>query len=687
MNSPEATFAAAVQHHQRGELSEAARMYRAVLADDPEHVDALRFLGAIAHQLGDLVEAIDSLGRAAALRPNVAALHNHHAAALLAAGRFEEAAAGCHAAIWADANYAPAHLNLGNVFHRQGRLADAAACYQTAVQIKPDYVDALNNLGLALAGLGRLDDAIVCYRRAIEIQPQYAGAYLNLANALNAQAKIEQAIEACRRAAALAPQFVTAHANLGELLQAEGRVADAEASYRQALQLTGASAIRFAIATMLPVIYDSAAEVRTWRERLEDNVQALLAAGMRLDPAKEKLPTSFFLAYQGENDRAIQQKIAELCSAGRRDYTGDFPTPAAGGKIRVGFLSSFFKDHTIGQLNRGLVERLDRERFEVVLFSLAAADDLVARQMRAAADRAIELPKDAELARQRVAEERCDLLYYTDIGMSPAAFALATARLAPVQCVTWGHPVTTGLPTIDYFVSSELVEPADAEAHYSERLARLPSLGTYYYRPELPPSPKPRRAFGLDDEHHWYLCPQTLFKFHPDFDELLAEILRRDSRGRIAIIQGRYEHWTELLVRRMHRTMADCVNRVHLVPSQARPDFLSLLAACDVMLDTLHFGGGNTSFEALALGTPVVTLPSPYLRGRITYACYQQMGVLDCVARDRAHYVDLAVRLGTDADFREHVRVQIDAAAGALFEDITAVRAIEQFFQKVARFA
>ncbi|MEX0642101.1 MAG: tetratricopeptide repeat protein [Pirellulales bacterium] len=685
MNDPDVSFAAAVGHHQRGESAEAARLYRAVLADQPDHLDALRFLGAIAHQAGDLNEAIDCLGRAAALRPQVAALHNNHAAALLAAGRLDEAEAGCRRALAADASYAAAHLNLGNVYHRQGMLTEAAAWYRSTLEIKPDYVDALNNLGLALAGLGRMDEAILCYRRAIQLQPQYAGAYLNLANALNAQARIEEAIACCRRAAELAPQFVTAHTNLGEFLHAEGRTSEAEASYRQALRIGGSGAVQFALAMMLPVIYDSAYELRAWRRRLAEKLDALLEQGVRLDPAKEKLPANFFLAYQGENDRKIQEKIAELCSAGKRDYTGDFPERTGGERIRVGFISSFFKDHTIGQLTRGLIDKLDREQFEVVLLSLAPADDAVARQMRASADQSIELPKDAESARRRVAEQRLDVLYYTDIGMAPAAFALASARLAPVQCVTWGHPVTTGLATIDYFLSSDLLETEGATEHYRERLVRLPALNTYYYRPELPASPKPRHAFGLDDEHHWYLCPQTLFKFHPDFDELLAEILRRDREARIVLIEGRYEYWTELLLRRMQRTMSDCIDRVHLVPSQSRPDFLSLLAACDVMLDTLHFGGGNTSFEALAVGTPVVTLPSKYLRGRITHGCYRKMGVMDCVALDPAHYIELAVRLGVDRDYREHVRVKIDAAAGALFEDMNAVRETERFLRDAVR--
>jgi protein O-GlcNAc transferase len=676
-------FSAAVRHYQQGDLQQAANECRAVLEADPRHLDALRLLGAICHRSGDYDIAIDCLSRAVALRPDVAGLHNHLAAVQLVAGRLDEATASCRRAMAIDPNYAEAHLNLGNVLHTQGRLAEATDCYRAVLRLAPENVDAHNNLGLALKGLGRLDEAIDCYTTAVRIRPDYAGAYVNLGNALNALARIDEAIAACQQAVRLVPNYATAHANLGNFYHSQGKLDLAAAAFEEALRLTGSATIRYTLATMVPVVYQSAAEIEGCRQRLVQNLAKLVEEGVQLDPIREKLPTHFFLAYQGRNDRPVMETIAWLCAGSTRDLTQK-PAggPRAGGRIRVGFISSFFKDHTIGQLNRGLIEKLSRERFEVTVLSLAAADDPVAGRIRESADRAIELPPDLARARQSIADEQLDLLFYTDIGMDPAAYALAVSRLAPVQCVTWGHPVTTGLPTIDYFLSSEFIEPPNADEHYSERLVKLSRLTTYYYRPELPVQRKTRGDFGLPADRRLYLCPQTLFKFHPDFDEALAEILRRDRLGLVVLLKGRYPTWTELLRERLARSMADVVDRIRFVPSQSRPDFLNLIAACDVMLDTFHFGGGNTTYEALALGTPVVTLPSALLRGRITYGCYQQMNVLDCVAADPSQYIEIAVRLGTDRNFRESVRQKILAAGDSLFEDDTAVRDIERFFEE-----
>jgi predicted O-linked N-acetylglucosamine transferase (SPINDLY family) len=98
------------------------------------------------------------------------------------------------------------------------------------------------------------------------------------------------------------------------------------------------------------------------------------------------------------------------------------------------------------------------------------------------------------------------------------------------------------------------------------------------------------------------------------------------------------------------------------------------------MLDPLHFGGGNTTYEGLAIGTPIVTLPSQFMRGRVTAACYRKMQVADCIAPDPAGYVEMALRLGTDPEYRDRVKAKILAANHVLYEDVAAVRELEQFF-------
>jgi predicted O-linked N-acetylglucosamine transferase (SPINDLY family) len=263
--------------------------------------------------------------------------------------------------------------------------------------------------------------------------------------------------------------------------------------------------------------------------------------------------------------------------------------------------------------------------------------------------------------------------------MDALTYTLAFSRMAPVQIATWGHPVTTGSPTMDYFLSSELLETPQADEHYTERLVRLPSLGTFYYRPPSASPSKRREQFGFSDDDHLYICPQTLFKFHPEFDPLLAEILRRDPRGKLALIEGRTANWTRQLQARFAHTMPDVVDRVRWLPALPNEDFLQLLAAADVMLDPPHFGGGNSSYEAFAVGLPIVTLPGKYLRSRITRALYAKMGLTDLIAANGEAYANIAVQAAGDEQFRQSLREQLHQSSPILFEDAAEISDLSTF--------
>jgi predicted O-linked N-acetylglucosamine transferase (SPINDLY family) len=204
---------------------------------------------------------------------------------------------------------------------------------------------------------------------------------------------------------------------------------------------------------------------------------------------------------------------------------------------------------------------------------------------------------------------------------------------------------------------------------------------TYQQRVSVPSSPKNREFFGIASDRHVYLCAQHLGKFHPDFDPILAGILRADGKGVVVITEDRNGGFiARQLRRRFSATIPDVARRILFLPFQATPDYLSLTAAADVLLDPLHFGGVNTSYDGFSFNKPIVTLPSRFQRGRYTLGCYRKMGVSECVASNPQQYVDIAVAMGTDAEFRAHVVEKIRLASPVLFEDMEAVREHERIF-------
>jgi predicted O-linked N-acetylglucosamine transferase (SPINDLY family) len=189
-----------------------------------------------------------------------------------------------------------------------------------------------------------------------------------------------------------------------------------------------------------------------------------------------------------------------------------------------------------------------------------------------------------------------------------------------------------------------------------------------------------RTQFGLSEHETLYLCPQTLFKVHPDFDAMLAGILRRDPRGRVVLIRNHCTLWWRQLSARFARTIPDVCRRISCIQQVGQTEFVRLLACADVVLDTIHFNGMNTSLEAFSVATPVVTLPGALQRGRHTRAMYEKMAIDSYIARDEQHYIDIAVGLGTNAALRADASQSIRERSHILFEDAFVVAEFERFF-------
>jgi predicted O-linked N-acetylglucosamine transferase (SPINDLY family) len=337
-------------------------------------------------------------------------------------------------------------------------------------------------------------------------------------------------------------------------------------------------------------------------------------------------------------------------------------------------------EHTIGKFYHGIMQKLSRERFEVVAVRPPQDRDGLGDAIGRDAERNVEIPYDLYRAREVIAAERFDILFYPDIGMTPLTYFLAFARLAPVQCVSWGHPVTTGIPALDYFISARSIEPEDAQTHYSERLILLERLPTYYWRPHHSAIAFSRAEMGFPTDARLYVCPQSLFKLHPDFDVVLATLLRRDPEARLLLLSGIHKHWDRLLAARIAKAFPDVVARVIFVPRIPQAEFFRLLMMADVILDPPFFGGGNTSYEAFAMGLPIVTWPGAFMRGRVTEGCYRQMGFTELVADSLDSYVEIALRLANDAGWRERVKTEIGARSPVLYEDAPVVAELEDFF-------
>jgi predicted O-linked N-acetylglucosamine transferase (SPINDLY family) len=394
----------------------------------------------------------------------------------------------------------------------------------------------------------------------------------------------------------------------------------------------------------------------------------------------------FRLFYQGLDDRPLQEALARALRLRCPELTYVAPhigRPRRPGPFRVAFASSTLRFHTVGRLMGGLIPYLRAPDVEVSVFQDGRQDD-AANRIAESADRAFRLAGTLADRQRIIAETEPDLLIYPEIGMEQAIWHLAFARLAPVQAVTWGHPVTTGIDTIDVYLSAVDHEPEDADRHYSERLVRLAAmpmiLGT------MPaPIPFDRARYGLPAGVPLLACLQSPFKIHPDSDALFAEVLRAAPEALLVIPHWVETVWVDRIHRRFARTHPELADRLVHVPRLEHREYLGFVQACDGLLDPPHFTGGQSTLEAFLLGTPIVTLPGALMRGRLTYGFYRRLGIEEAVASDAADFARIAARLVRDRAWRDDLGRRIRVAAGKrLLHDLTGAEALASYVRDLA---
>ncbi len=474
-----------------------------------------------------------------------------------------------------------------------------------------------------------------------------------------------------------------------------GDVIAGRAWYDRALEAAapeerGAIAINRLINT-IPQIATSAPALTEARAAFEHDLDGLLADPPHIaDPLAAINRTPFYLCYQGANDRESHARLAALllrCSPSLAYVAAHVVTPAGDGsrKLRIGFASANLGRHSVGAWYGEMVRLIfESERFEVTL--LTWESELAPRMQVAAGARHWQLEMNLESARARIESARLDMLIYTDVAMHPFPWLLAFSRLAPVQAILVGHPATSGIPALDWFVSNAHQDLPGAQSHYSEKLVRLPRIAVYVEQPTPPTQALSRAQLGMDEDTRYYLCPMMLQKIHPDFDWALAEILRRDPAAEIMLFADRARPlWQRQLEARFAHTVPESARRITFRPFAARDEFMSLLLASDAVLDTFHFSGGVTSYIALSLGVPVITLPDDQFRSRMTAGMLAQAGVADCVAHTREGYDELALRFAREPGLRADFACRIHAAHASLFATADAVDMLADWIEHVCR--
>ena len=678
-------------------LADAVASFRRALAVQPGNPLALFHLGDTLRMLGHFAEAAQHLGQLPLQAPDFVDGLVALALTLGELGHFDEAERHCRRALQLQPAKPVAHFCLGNVLLRSARLAEARQCFVAALRADPNWVPALEGLGNVLQELGQTAQASDCYRRCLELAPGQPSVHANLGRLFVEQNRFAEAEASYRQAVQADPQDPALYERLASVLQELGRAAEARNCYLQAIELQPQRAsARLALATAaLPVLAqssDEAAAIATaFADSLDELADWLHAASRPPLSAAELASTqqAFFLAYRTGNHVGLLSRYADLvgeCLGPQRR-----PQPPRRPRVRLLIVSHHVRWHSVWNIVlRGLLLHIDRQRFELIVYHLGNVEDDETTFARGLVDgwRDRQNVFDAAGWLAAAADDCPDAIFYPEIGMSSLCYFLAAHRLAPLQVAGWGHPITTGLASIDLFLSGELLEPPQADAHYREELIRLPGTGCCT-------TALPLAAEALPDEVETrlramqgprFVIAQRAIKFDPAADHHYVRIAAASGACVFIILRDPVCPWaSDLIVARLESAFRarglDPARHLLSIPWLAPASFLTLLDHCDVYLDCPAFSGYTTAWMALHRGLPIVTLEGPCMRQRLAAGLLRRAGLPATIAASADEYVTIAAELARscrDEARRAEMRAAIRAAAPTVDDDVRVVRAFEE---------
>ena len=603
--------------HQRGELVEARRRYRAILKAHPDQFDALHGFGVLEAQSKRYDEALRLLRRAVQLNPGSAEAHLDLGKVLTSLNRPEEALPGYDAALAISPGMVEALVLRGNVLLGMGRHADALASYDRALAAAPDHAEALNHRGIALHQLGRDEEALVSYGKALALVPGYADAFNNRGNALRDLRRYEDAVGDFERVLHLWPDYEYA---VGALAGLRMQCCD-------------------------------------WRTRNEDSARVIaeVRAGKR-----SVAPFTFL----GISDSARDQFLCSRICA--RDRFPASPSPLCAGaryrhdRIRLAYVSSDLGDHATAYLMAGLFERHDRARFETTAVSLGPDTPGEMRsRLKAAFERFVDMRHNSDreiagLLRELEIDIAVDLKGFTQDGRT-GIFAL---RPAPVQVNYLGYAGTLGVDYMDYIVADRFVIPAEHHAHYTEKVVYLPdSYQVNDSRRRIAERTPGRAEAGLP-EHGFVFCSfNNSYKITPAFFDVWMRLLRR-VEGSVLWLLGDNAAVTRNL-RREAAARGISPHRLVFADRAAIDDHLARHRLADLFLDTLPYNAHTTASDALWAGVPVLTCLGTTFAGRVAAGLLNAVGLPELITHSLIEYEALAFRLATDGAMRADLKAKL----------------------------
>lgn len=653
---------------------------RQILAEFPNQPDTLAFWGAMALQAGNAQAAVDVLAGAIRVSAKPTGfMWLQLGSAMRALGRVAEAEAALQQAYTAMPGQAAPSVQLGVLYHTQGQAEKAITFYRQAVALQPGAIEAWNNLGMLLQERRQYAEAESCFRKVLAVIPRLEQTEANLGAVLQLQGKFPESLAVLERAYAQFPQSALVCNNLGFTHLAMKNAHGAEAAFRQAIALNGRVALYFR----------NLGAALLLQGRLEASIKAQRQA-LELEPQNATAFSNLLLTLHYLPGMTSAQLLAEHQQFAARlepPLKASWIPPENGRDpdrhLRIGYVSGDFCDHAVAFFIEPVLIAHDRTQVEIFCYYNQTRVDAVTQRLRRRVEnwRDVAGLSDEQLAAQ-IRADAIDIL--VDLSGHTAENRLLTfmRRPAPVQMTWLGYPGTTGLAaSMDYRLTDASWDPP-GEAVFSERTLYLPRWAAWQ-----PPMDAPAVSFPVAREagNVTFACLNNPVKINAEVLAAWASLMQALPAARLLL--GNISEGAEADLMRERLEAAGIASaRVELRPRVPLATFLAWHADIDVALDPFPFPGGLTTYHALWMGVPVVTLRGATSVARQGAAILGATGLDDaCIAHTADEYVSKAVALALDADRRAALRGSLRDRMAVWTDGPAQARALEGAYREAWR--
>jgi len=637
--------------HRDTRFEEAESLYRQVLSTAQNHPGALHFLGMVRFTKGDHDEAVRMIEQSLRFCNTKAAYFN----------------------------------NYGVVLNEQKRYQEAKNAFEEALVLDPNYPDALSNLGLVCVLLGEPGHvAEHHFRSALRLQPDHRDALRHLVDLFFKNERYEESLPLLERQVIHEPKNAELRHRLAASLGESGKIADAKREFQKAASLPkGKPVWRWKHLWYCPVFFENEQQIDEYWESLNRDLDTALAESPFYDWRTlpyDGFTHSFQLPHHNRCCREVLEKFSRLFAP---SFPFERPVYKPGKKIRVGFLVTPGHEGGFLRLTSGIIEQLDPEKFEPVLFYNETTSKRYEGKFHRSDLVKIPFTWNFEASVRTIRDAKCDVIYYWKVGADVWNFFLPMCQLAPVQVTSWSTHGTSGMPQIDNYVSWDKAEVDDAQKHYTEKLVLLPTTPLYEPLLEDIPPKATRAEMNLPETGAIYFCPHRLPKYHPTFDDYLRQILLRDPNGHVVLFLGKSSPLTQQFIRRMQSVIGETLfKRVIILPLQHVHQYYRYLSVSTVILHSPVYSGEITAIDGFLYDVPSVSQTGEFVFERYTTAFYKEFGIEGPAASNKEEYIEQAVRLGTDLEYRRQVSDKILANRDRFFENPQTIRAWESFLSQ-----